>query len=241
MPRVKPIYSNTFTKRRRVWTALIVICVLAVIGGLGAWLTLRNPRPNASKYPVLGVRVSQTDGTQDFDVLAKQDVRFVYLKATEGASYFDDNFNTNYSQASASGLAIGAYHFFSFTSSPAKQAAAFIDHVGSNTGNLPIGVEVSAYTTVPSSGKLTAQLRQFITLLRKHYGKQVLLIGTPTMLKRVASLTNAYPTMVLSSKQREGKQGTFWQYSTAAKIPGGDTEYHCIVYTGTSAAFNNLQ
>ncbi|WP_164847985.1 GH25 family lysozyme [Lacticaseibacillus hulanensis] len=240
MARVKPIYSNTFTKRRKVAVVALIVCVIVALAGGIAWLQLRNPRPNARNYPVLGLRISQSDGSQDYTSLHKQGVDFVYLKATEGASYFDDNFETNYSQASGAGMRLGVYHYFSFTSAPAKQAASFMEHVGENTGDLPIGIEVAAYTKVPDDAKLRQQLTTFIADLRQHYTQQILLIGTPDMLSKVQTVSPDAPRMVVSDKQRAGKQGTFWQYASDAKLPGGKTRYHCVVLVGTKAAFQQL-
>lgn len=230
MPRVKPIYSNTFTKRRRTWITVIVVLGLAVLVGGALWLHLRNPRPNAQQYPQLGVRLSQTDGSQDFDALKKQQVSFVYLKATEGASYFDDNFDANYSQTTGSNLRVGVYHYFSFSSTPSNQAASFYKHVGGSIGDLPLAIEVTNYTTVPKQAELTRNLQQLVTLLQTHYGVRVILMGTPTMLAKVKSVAPTAGRMVISSEARAAKSAMFWEYAADAKIPGGgSTEYHCIV------------
>ncbi len=239
--RVRPIYQDTFVRRRRWLIAGVVICVLAVIIALIAWWQLRNPRPNTKTYPVLGVRISQTDGTQDYTKLQKVGVQFVYLKATEGASYFDDNFATNYSQAQGSDMRVGVYHYFSFTSTPTRQAAAFFKNVGNDIGDLPIGVEVSAYTTVPSTAKLTKKLTAFVSALRIHYDAKVMLIGTQEMLAKVKTVSPDAPRMVISSSTRAGKKGTFWQYATAAKIPGGDgSTYRTVVFTNTQSSFDGM-
>lgn len=239
MTRVRPIYSNTFSKRRKLMLAVgISLLVLLIVSG-SVWLKLRNPRPNTNKYPVLGVRLSQTDGHQDFTDLKEQGVQFVYLKATEGASYFDDNFTTNYSQATAGALAVGVYHYFSFGSSPQKQAAAFDDHVGTSTGSLPIGIEVAAYTKMPATKTLRQNLNVFIALLQSHYVNRIILIGTDTMLDRIGKLNGNPLRMVVSAKERHGRQGDFWQYANSAKLPGGDTNYQCLVYVGSKKQFMN--
>lgn len=83
MRRRRVIYANTYQHRRRLWFLLISAGVVAALV-IGWWL-LRNPRPDPTAYPVLGVRLDQTDGVQDFDRLRSSRVSFVYLKATEGS------------------------------------------------------------------------------------------------------------------------------------------------------------
>ena len=172
MRRRRVIYANTYQHRRRLWFLLISAGVVAALV-IGWWL-LRNPRPDPTAYPVLGVRLDQTDGVQDFDRLRSSRVSFVYLKATEGSSYFDDNFNTNFTQAAGSRVSIGVYHVFSFETTPQAQATQFIRKVGSNIGDLPIGIYLSYYREQkPSSSWLTQHLTEFITFIQQRYHRQV--------------------------------------------------------------------
>ena len=51
--------------------------------------------PAAARYPVRGVDVSHYQGDIDWQVLAGQQIRFAYIKATEGSSYTDELFAVN--------------------------------------------------------------------------------------------------------------------------------------------------
>ena len=81
------------------------------------------------KYPVRGVDVSHYQGEIDWEVLSSQDIDFAFLKATEGSSYVDDTYEYNCTEARKAGLAVGAYHFFSFDSAAKTQAENFIGTV----------------------------------------------------------------------------------------------------------------
>ncbi|KRM87848.1 GH25 family lysozyme [Lacticaseibacillus thailandensis] len=240
--RRRPIYADTFAKRRR-WavTGTIVAVVIAVVA-IFSYFALRNPRPSTRRYPVLGVQLTQSDGVQNFGHLHQLGVTFAYLKATQGSSYFDDDFNTNYDAASASSVDVGVYHYFSFDSTPDAQAAAFIKHVGSNTGTLPIGVYVTAYTQLPARATLVRHVQRFVTLLTTHYaGRQVVLIGTPTVLRELAKVTPTAPRMVISTRHRDVGSRAFWEYTTGAPLPGGSaTKYVAIVYNGSRAQYQKL-
>lgn len=239
MRRRRVIYANTYQHRRRLWFLLISAGVVAALV-IGWWL-LRNPRPDPTAYPVLGVRLDQTDGVQDFDRLRSSRVSFVYLKATEGSSYFDDNFNTNFTQAAGSRVSIGVYHVFSFETTPQDQATQFIRKVGSNIGDLPIGIYLSYYREQkPSSSWLTQHLTEFITFIQQRYHRQVLLMGSPDILKVVKTVVPQAPRWTITDK-RPANNGGFWQYTDGARLPDGpQASYRAAVFMGKRGTFLKL-
>lgn len=111
---------------RRMLTVLIagVILVAALVVGVKAEVI----RPNEIIVPagVKGVDVSEYQGAVDFGALSDEGIEFVYAKATEGSTHVDGQFAATCEQARDSGVALGAYHFFSFDSSGADQAASFV-------------------------------------------------------------------------------------------------------------------
>lgn len=242
MRHKQPIYADTFAKHRRWGITGLAVAVVLIIVATVAYFALRNPRPSVHRYPVLGVQLTQSDGTQNFTSLHKQGVTFAYLKATQGSSYFDDDFNTNYSAGIASSVDVGVYHYFSFDSTPTAQADSFFKHVGSNTGTLPIGVYVTAYTELPSRERLSQNLQQFVNLLTQHYtGRRVVIMGSPTVLKLVQSVAKGAPRMVISTQHGDVGTHAFWEYTTGAPLPGGTgTRYTAIVYNGTRAGYREL-
>ena len=63
-----------------------------------------------STYTV-GIDVSHYQGEVNWPAVAEAGVRFAFIKATEGTSYKDPNFNANYVNAYNAGVIRGAYHF----------------------------------------------------------------------------------------------------------------------------------
>lgn len=240
MHRVRPIYSNTFTRRRRGIYAVLIVLIAILLTAGAYYFTHRNPRPSRSEYPVMGLRLDQTDGFQDFGQLSGLGVRYVYLKATEGASYFDDDFNANYERGSSSTIAVGAFHYFSFSSSPSAQANYFISKVGDSTGTLPIGIEVSEYTTLPSKKVLDNNLNQFINLIKIHYGRNCVIMGSPKVLAYISAAAPQTQRMQLGGSAHQAKSRQFWEYSSAAAVPGGSDKFHCSVFVGSKAAFQRV-
>ena len=103
------------------------VCLVLMISALLIWngvILLNNP--SVKKYPIRGVDVSSYQGDINWPVLASQNISFAFIKATEGSTSVDDNFEYNYIQAQKTNLRIGAYHFFSYDSSGKTQADNFI-------------------------------------------------------------------------------------------------------------------
>ena len=111
---------------RRVLTVLIAgaVLVAAMVAGIKAGII----RPNMLLVPdgVKGVDVSEYQGALDFEALSDEGIEFVYAKATEGSTHVDAQFAATCEQARDSGVALGAYHFFSFDSPGSEQAENFI-------------------------------------------------------------------------------------------------------------------
>ena len=81
---------------------------------------------------IIGCDVSRYQGTIQWEKLPEQGISFSFIKATEGSTYIDPFFETNWEQASQTDLYIGAYHFFSFESSGNVQAQHFGEVVKKN-------------------------------------------------------------------------------------------------------------
>lgn len=58
-----------------------------------------------------GIDVSHWEGDINFREVARAGIRFVYIKASEGDSYIDPDFERNYTEARKARLKIGFYHY----------------------------------------------------------------------------------------------------------------------------------
>ncbi|MFD1393270.1 GH25 family lysozyme [Lacticaseibacillus jixianensis] len=233
--RKRPIYSNTYIKRRRLWTAggLVTLVLAAVLGG---WLWSQR-QTGVAKYPVRGVVLAQSDGSADFQALQSAGLAFVYLKSTQGASFFDDRFAANYEQATSSGLKVGVYHYFSFDSDPAAQADYFAAKVGRTTGTLPIGLRVAFYggyaNHPPAVAVLRAKVQAFIVELRRYTTRPLVLMGTPTVLGALKGSDRSAKRWVISAGKPRFAGATFWQ---DGKLSAAGTAYNAVAFLGPKKA-----
>jgi lysozyme len=68
------------------------------------------------------VDVSHHQGHIDWEAVAHDQITYAYMRATEGETVVDAEFDKNWAAAAAAGIKRGAYHFFSLCSGPAENA-----------------------------------------------------------------------------------------------------------------------
>lgn len=99
---------------------------------------------------LLGIDISRYQGTVDWDKVKAAGVKFVFVKATEGKTFVDPMFATNWRQLKEKGVPRGAYHFYRTDVSLQSQIDNFCNTVGSlQAGDLPpvLDVEVESQWT----------------------------------------------------------------------------------------------
>ncbi len=77
-----------------------------------------------------GIDVSHHQGTVNWHAVAESGVDFAFAKATEGLSFVDPQFASNWAGMKNAGILRGAYHFFRPMKSVAAQIENFLRTVG---------------------------------------------------------------------------------------------------------------
>lgn len=125
-----------------------------------------------------GIDVSHHQKNIDWAKVAKDTkIQFVYIKATEGATYVDDKYKENVKNARANGLKIGSYHYFRMTSTPKEQFENFKRNV------LPDEQDLIPMVDVENCGKsskseVQKNLTELLKLLKDYYGAEPIIYGT---------------------------------------------------------------
>lgn len=123
---------------------------------------------------VQGIDVSNWQGSINWSQVKGAGIDFVWMKATEGTSFKDASFNTNYPASHKAGLIRGAYHFARpDTSSGAAQANFFADNGGAwsrDNQTLPgvLDIETNPYGA-QCYGLSTSQMRTWINDFYNRY------------------------------------------------------------------------
>ncbi len=122
----------------------ILILLAAAIGLLFAGINnMRNQTtlPPNGTASAIGVELNQSFGFIDLHELQANGVSFVYLRGTQGRSYFDDDYLTYRDQILGTKMAFGTIVAYSNESTPLQHYQFFMKKVGTNTGSLPIWIE----------------------------------------------------------------------------------------------------
>jgi len=91
-------------------------------------------------------------------------VRYLYVKATQGAGYIDDAFEHNVMMLQNTGLALGAYHFVT-NEDAGKQWANFKKQLVKFTWQLPPALDCEAFTSVVGEIYSVRELQMYPTTL----------------------------------------------------------------------------
>ena len=215
-----------------------IAAVWAALAALRKKGKLRLSRFLVPRGAARGVDVSRHQGRVDMGTLARQGVRFAWIKATEGMTYTDERFRENRESAEKAGVVWGAYHFFSFETPGERQAEHYIETVGDLAGAFPPAVDVELYgkrnADPPDPADVRKELAAMLGALEKRYGVKPFLYTFDREVRRtyLSGAFEAYPKWVQSVDLPPRFNGcpdyVFWQYSHRGRLEGYDGEERCI-------------
>ncbi len=182
---------------------------------------------------VLGIDVSSYQGDVNWKKWDKKGKSFAYIKATEGTSYKNPYFATQYANSFNAGFVRGAYHFANPAGkSGKKQARYFVQYGGAWAadgqtlpGALDIEYNPNGKTCYGlSKKKMRAWIKSFLTEYEDLTGRQAVIYttldwwtmctGNTTKFRKTNPLWAArWGTEDAGKLPGKWKETTFWQYS----------------------------
>ncbi len=211
----------------------LAIVVLAVLAGAAAYGYYLNYSPDRTAYPLRGIDVSRHQGDIDWPTVARSDVAFAILKATEGGDHVDEMFDRNLAGARAAGLAVGVYHFFTLCRPGAEQAANFLAAVPHDVPLLPpvIDLEFSGNCAArPSTEALKQELDNFLAPVEAVFGPAILYVMDETARQYGAALPDRRRWVRSIAWAPGNTAWVYWQYHNAGHVPGisGDVDLNVL-------------
>lgn len=188
-------------------------------------------------YPVKGIDISAHNGVVDFNQIVKSGIQFVYIKATEGATFKDSRFHSNYKKARKSGLKVGAYHFFKFNTDGGLQALNIIHSLKGKHLDLPIAIDIEEYTNNKGTPTevVISQISSLTKTLSTHNLPFLFYTNKNGYYRFIKSQFDKYPLWICSfSNPPINAKWTFWQHSHKGMVKGisGDTDLN--IFNGTN-------
>ncbi len=144
--------------------------------------TAKGGLPNgvSQQYAINGVDVSVYQRLIDWATVAvSSNVKFAYVKATEGSTCVDAEFARNWrALAQQPSIMRGAYHFLHFNTDPAVQANIFLQTVNPKKGDLVPMVDVEVTDGLSDVTHLVHVLSTFLTHIEQALGGRHILVYT---------------------------------------------------------------
>ncbi|MDE6457702.1 MAG: hypothetical protein K2L31_03775, partial [Muribaculum sp.] len=158
----------------KIWIATLVFAagiIAACLLFVNNRRAIKSVNVDEEMFPVRGLDLSAHNGEIDFERIAGDSIDFVMLKATEGTSFKDPRFHSNYLKARKACIkAIGAYHFFRFDTDGEMQAINFLNSLRGKTLDLPAVIDLEEWSNpggIPTED-IVKRLRSMIECLERN-------------------------------------------------------------------------
>ncbi|HEX4533331.1 MAG TPA: GH25 family lysozyme [Rhizomicrobium sp.] len=226
----------------------------AAVAALGVQLYLmgvfRLAYPDSHEFPVRGIDVSHHQRDIDWQKLSRQNIRFAYIKASEGGAWRDPLFAKNVAAARAAGVAVGGYHYFSMCVPGWIQAQNFIRAtLPAQSLSLPPAIDLEYLGNCgarPTPQAFARELDVFVGTMRARFGVSPVLYTTQSFYD--AYLHNAefapHPLWVRNlfgdMSWAFGRTVLFRQFANKARLDGIDGPVDLDTFQGSQAQFAAL-
>ncbi|CAL9626562.1 Lysozyme M1 [Streptomyces sp. enrichment culture] len=186
---------------------------------------------------VQGIDVSHWQGSINWTSVRNAGIQFAWMKATEGTSYKDPSFNTNYPAAYHAGVIRGAYHFARpNVSSGATQANYFVNNGGGwSRDNLTLpgvlDIEHNPYGAM-CYGLSTTQMRSWINDFYNTYKSRT---GRDVVIYTTASWWNTCTGNWTGMYSKSPLWVAHWTTASSPTIPSGFPTWTVWQYTSTGS------
>lgn len=210
---------------------------LAVLAAAGTMVAATAAPAQAATTP--GIDVSNHQGAINWTAVRSAGIEFAFIKATEGVSFRDGRFGTNYVGAFNAGVIRGAYHFaLPDRSSGAVQANFLVDNGGgwsADSRTLPaaLDIEHNPYGAM-CYGRTQAAMRtwiaDFLTTYRARTGRFAVIYTTTswwtTCTGNDSGFWSNHPLWIARWASTPGTLPagapvwSFWQFTSTGAVSG---------------------
>ena len=214
---------------------IITLLILAIAFLLIGFFNFKRQTtlPPDANTSAIGIQLNQEIDYVDLHKLQANGISFVYLKATQGRSYFDENYLSYRDQILGTKLAFGSIISYSNESTPLQHYRYFFKQVGDNTGSLPILVVPAVNSR---SSKYLKSMSKFVGMLQQRNKK--VMVEVDQRYRRY--FDNQTMLMSEDSKAPSKLKYSFWRYTTNGRVKnvaGLEKDITMYAYNGTVSQY----
>ena len=164
------------------WSLQALLLAMALLcacnGNVSKTPAARHVEPRNQDAVYDGIDISSYQGYIDWEkVSSDKNIRFVYIKATEGATYRSPHYAHNITQARRHGMLVGSYHYLTSTSTIDEQFENFSKFALKQVQDLIPMLDIETRGDW-SRSQLQDSVEKFCTLAEKVYGVQPMIYST---------------------------------------------------------------
>lgn len=203
------------------------VLLLTVVAGISCAQVTVNGSSAHLIYD--GIDVSSYQKDIDWSATAKdKNIKFVYVKATEGATYRSRHYQYNIENARQYGIHVGAYHFFRPNVPVEKQFRNFTSVVKKEDQDLIPLIDVEVRGNNLTVKALVDSVLAFADKLEDYYGcKPMIYTGHAFYNSYLSGKIPGYPLFIARYSKVEprltgGANWVLWQFSEKGVIAGID-------------------
>jgi lysozyme len=195
------------------------------------------------RFPVVGIDVASHQGKINWQEVYSSKVNFAFIKATEGETFVDKNFATNFKKARENKIIVGAYHFFRFNKNGKEQAYNFINNVKLEESDLPPVLDVELFGgnkyNSETKNKVISEIFNCLRTLEKHYDrKPIIYTNIETYESFIKGNFEDYDLWLCKlCNEPKTIKWKFWQYSHSGVVPGIKSEVDMNIFNGSYEEF----
>lgn len=194
------------------------------------------------KYPIYGIDVSSHQDEIDWEKVSNDNIKFCFLKATEGTDFVDKRYKTNYLGAKENNILIGAYHFFRFGSSGKEQAKNYINNVAIDHLDIPPVLDVERHGNYFSFSKvdeIRIEIKNFLKEIEKLYCiKPIIYTNVDGYERYIKGYFEEYEIWICRiCTEPQNHHWSFWQYSHKGKVKGIEGKVDLNTFNGDDDDF----
>jgi lysozyme len=173
-----------------------------------------------------GIDVSRWQKEVDWQQVKDSDVKFAFVKATQGDFRIDPFFARNWDETKLHGIKRGAYHFYKPEAPVEDQIKLFTSTVVLQAGDLPPVLDIEVTKPGMSAEQLRADLKTWLEAVTKYYGVKPIIYTSQNYYRRwlkghfteyhfwIARYSPVQPEVHHTDKWM------FWQYTDSGSVAG---------------------
>ncbi len=210
--------------------AYVAVLYFVFVGPLSfRWRAIFGEPAYPEGYEVRGIDISHYQEDVAWEQLSLSTVNdlplsFVIVKATEGMSLVDKNFDSNFFEVREMGVIRGAYHFFIPDGNAKQQAEFYLGQVQLEAGDLPpiLDLEKRGERTLD---EFRADVRTWLDIVERQYGVAPIIYTNLDFRRKYLDdeAFGRYPLWIANYYKKQlsyDGEWALWQYTDLGQVDG---------------------